>query len=139
MWRKTTHLTRMSKEKIIPTILIIVVIIIIEILIIGDYQINNNNNNSNSNNKNNNIPADNRSTGSQHFQVTTTFSFLNKAKTSNENNYNNIIKDFNHNNIMKAYEEYKCAMSNNGDDQNASNLKSGYYWIHNLPLIFFAI
>jgi len=24
---------------------------------------------------------------------------------------------------MKAYEEYKCAMSNNGDDQNVSNLK----------------
>src|SRR5210317_205274 len=35
-----------------------------------------------------------------------------------------MIKDFNYNNIMKAYEEYKCAMSNNGDDQNVSNLQN---------------
>src|SRR5210317_193221 len=84
-------------------------------------QQNNKNNNNNSNN-----PVYNRSTGSQHFQVATTFSFFNKAKISDENNYNNMIKEFNYKNIMKAYEECKCAMSNNGDDQNVSNLKEWF-------------
>ena len=61
--------------------------------------------------------------GANHFQVST-FNFLQVNNTSAYiDSKIEGHKQPNYNHVMKAYQEYKCAMSNNGDDTNPKTLR----------------